>query len=92
MIVNKHDKTRRGECLSETLKAVFLDPCKAVGHGDSRANPIPFGQEQPGAEFNSPFRGNLHINLHFDHPAKTTLPNGRSSVRWRKASPASAKG
>jgi len=24
MIVNKHDKTRRGECLSETLKAVFL--------------------------------------------------------------------
>ena len=29
---------------------------------------------------------------HFDHPAKTTLPNGLSSIRWRKASPASAKG
>jgi hypothetical protein len=27
-----------------------------------------------------------------DHPAKTTLPNGLSSIRWRKASPASAKG
>jgi len=25
------------------------------------------------------------------HPAKTTLPNGRSSVRWRKASPASPR-
>jgi hypothetical protein len=27
-----------------------------------------------------------------DQPAKTTLPNGRSSVRWRKASPASWRG
>jgi len=45
MIMNKHDKTHRGECLSETLKAVFLGPCKAMGHGDSRANPIAFGQE-----------------------------------------------
>jgi NAD(P)-dependent dehydrogenase (short-subunit alcohol dehydrogenase family) len=25
------------------------------------------------------------------HPAKTTLPNGRSSIRWRKASPASPR-
>ena len=31
MIVNKHNKTRRGEYLSETPKAVFLGPCKAVG-------------------------------------------------------------
>jgi hypothetical protein len=29
---------------------------------------------------------------HADHPAKTTLPNGRSSVRWRKASPAAPRG
>jgi hypothetical protein len=26
-----------------------------------------------------------------DHPAKTTLPNGRSSIRWRKASPVSPR-
>jgi len=29
---------------------------------------------------------------HVDHPARMTLPNGRSSIRWRKASPASLKG
>jgi hypothetical protein len=30
MIVHKHDEPRRGECLSETLKTVFLGPPKAV--------------------------------------------------------------
>jgi hypothetical protein len=45
MIVNKRDKTRCGESLGETLKAVFLGPRKAVGHGDSRVETIPFGQE-----------------------------------------------
>ena len=28
---------------------------------------------------------------HVDHPFKTTLPNGRSSIRWRKAAPASGR-
>jgi hypothetical protein len=28
---------------------------------------------------------------HVDHSAKTTLPNGRSSIRWRKASPVSPR-
>jgi hypothetical protein len=45
MIVKKHDEARRGECLSETLKAMFLSPGKAVGHGDSGVESIPFGQE-----------------------------------------------
>jgi hypothetical protein len=45
MIVNKHDETGRGECLSETLKTVFLGPRKAVGHGDSGVETIPIGQE-----------------------------------------------
>jgi hypothetical protein len=72
MIVNKHDKARRGECPSEALEAVFLGPCKAVGHGDSGANPIPCGQEQPVAEFNSSFCGNLQINFrnHVHSPHK----------------------
>ena len=45
MIVNKHDKTRRGEGPSETLKAMFLGARKAVGHGDSGVETIPFGQQ-----------------------------------------------
>jgi hypothetical protein len=30
MILHKHDEPRRGECLSETLKTVFVGPPKAV--------------------------------------------------------------
>jgi hypothetical protein len=45
MIVNKHDKTRRGQCQSETLKTVFLGSPKAVRHGDSGADAISLGQE-----------------------------------------------
>ena len=45
MIVHKHDETRRGECLSETLKPVFPGPGKAVGHRDSGVRTIAFGQE-----------------------------------------------
>ena len=86
MIVNKHEEARRGECLGETLKALFLGPRKPVSHRDSRMAAIPFRQEQPSAEFNSPFRGNPHVELrlcsdarHGDHPARMTLPNGRSA-------------
>jgi hypothetical protein len=45
MIVHKHDETRRGERLSETLKAMFLGPRKAVSHRDSGMAAIPLGQE-----------------------------------------------
>ena len=86
MIVNKHNKTRCRERLSETLKAVFLGSCKAVGHGDSGANPIPFRQEQPGAEFNFPFCRNLHINLqnHVQSPHKppVVIVAKRTRPKW----------
>ena len=45
MIVNQHDETRRRVCPSETLKAMFLSPRKAVGHRDRGVQTIPFGQE-----------------------------------------------
>jgi len=45
MIVNKHDKTRRGERLGETLEAVFLGAREAVGHGDSGVETGLVGQE-----------------------------------------------
>jgi hypothetical protein len=45
MIVNKHDETCRGECVSEALETVFLGPRKAVGHRDRGVGTIPFGQE-----------------------------------------------
>ena len=96
MIVNQHDETRRGECLSEALKTVFLGSSEAVRHRDSRMGPMSFGKEAPAAEFNSPFCGNPHFQLqsrrdecHVGHPFRMTLPNGRSSIRWRRASPAS---
>src|SRR4029077_1568579 len=66
MIMNQHDKARRGECLSETLKPLLLDPRKAVSHADCGPNPLPFRQEQPGAEFNFPFCGNPHIKVAHD--------------------------
>jgi hypothetical protein len=45
VIVHKRDEARCGECLSETLKTVFLCPGKAVSHGDGRVKTIPFRQE-----------------------------------------------
>jgi hypothetical protein len=87
MVVNKHDETRRGECLSETLKAVFPGPSKAMGHGDSGVNSIPFGQEQPGAEFDSPFCGNPHIKLqiHFSLLADQQFSSAQSPSIWMSA-------
>jgi hypothetical protein len=87
MVVNKHDETRRGECLSETLKAVFPGPSKAMGHGDSGVNSIPIGQEQPGAEFDSPFCGNPHIKLqnHFSLLADQQFSSAQSPSIWMSA-------
>ena len=45
MVVQKHDQAGRGECPSETLKAMLLGPRKAVRHGDRGVETIPFGKE-----------------------------------------------
>jgi len=78
VIVHKHDEARGGEGLSETLKTVFLGPGKAVGHRDRGVGTIPFGQEQPRAEFNSALCRDPHIELqsHCQPPRKSPAIQG----------------
>jgi hypothetical protein len=82
VIVHKHDEARRGECLSETLKAVFLGPSKSVGHGDGGLGTIPFGQEQPRAKFNSALCRDPHLELqsHCQPPRKSLAIQGATPV------------
>ena len=62
MVVNKHGKTRRGKCFSETLNAVGHGAPKAVGHGDGWPRPGSFRDEQAGPELNFSLRRNPDNN------------------------------